>query len=284
MGSILRVLTGVAIVLAGALVAAWSAVTTAVLPLATVTGLVMGGTGWPLMNVGPIPTSDSDTAFYLGWTADKYIEPSLATGVGYEGSVAVYTPEEFWPLPNQKLTFNESVTTGLTNLSLCVARSADCVHNPTVGLQDIGTGPLLVFGYSQSARIATNLKQGLVNTYNAVGWDNAPNLDFVLIGNPNRPNGGLLQRFVGLQIPFFGISFDGATPTNSGCDAAGTNCHFNTTDFSAQYDGYSDFPKYPLNVLADLNALAGIFTVHGSYFAFDTTNGPMINEGRYGDT
>lgn len=29
--------------------------------------------------------------------------------------------------------------------------------------------------------------------------------------------------------------------------------------------GFADFPKYPINLLADLNALAGIVMVHGSY-------------------
>lgn len=49
-----------------------------------------------------------------------HILPSLRTGDMYStdrsGSVAVYTPEEFWPLPNQQLTFNESVKYGLDEL------------------------------------------------------------------------------------------------------------------------------------------------------------------------
>ncbi|MGH3563400.1 MAG: PE-PPE domain-containing protein, partial [Mycobacterium sp.] len=31
------------------------------------------------------------------------------------------------------------------------------------------------------------------------------------------------------------------------------------------YDGWADFPQYPLNILADLNAFAGIAYVHGTY-------------------
>ena len=96
MGSVLRILGGVALAFAGALAAAWSVIVAAVVPAATVTGLVMGGTGTPLMNVGPIATPDAATAGYLDWTKTKYILPSLRTGDGYSkdrsGSVAVYTP------------------------------------------------------------------------------------------------------------------------------------------------------------------------------------------------
>ena len=53
-------------------------------------------------------------------------------------------------------------------------------------------------------------------------------VSFVLIGNPNRPNGGILQRFEGLTVPFAGITFDGATPTNT---------DFKTVDITRQYDG-----------------------------------------------
>lgn len=302
MGSVLRILGGVALAFAGALAAAWSVIVAAVVPAATVTGLVMGGTGTPLMNVGPIATPDAATAGYLDWTKTKYILPSLRTGDGYStdnsGSVAVYTPEEFWPQPNQQLTFNESVKYGLTNLTTCAGRQAGCVYNASAdanGATPLANGPVdddryLVFGYSQSARIATNLKQSLVANYNLNGWDGVPAMDFVLIGNPNRPNGGILERFNGLSIPFVGINFDGATPTNSKQDGGGTY-RFATTDFSGQYDGYSDFPMYPLNLLADLNALAGIATVHGSYFAFNTTKNDgtldpnaLINQGTYGDS
>lgn len=289
MGSVIRVLGIIGVVIGAMLAAAWSAVVAAVVPLAAVTGLVMGGTGWPLMPDGPIGTPNEATKDYLAWTKSRYIERTLSEGDTYSGSVAVWSPEEFWPLPNQQLTFNKSVMIGLNNLTVCLVSNA-CTYNRDVGgASPFAHGPedgqrYLVFGYSQSARIATNLKQSIVGRANAVeqGWDNVPKMDFVLIGNPNRPNGGILQRFVGLQIPFFGISMDGATPTNSPKDDDGTH-RLATTDYSAQYDGYSDFPLYPLNLLADLNALAGIFAVHGSYHLIDM-DGMFMQGEAFGDT
>jgi PE-PPE domain len=76
----------------------------------------------------------------------------------------------------------------------------------------------------------------------------------VLVENPDRPNGGILERFVGLHIPILNVTFNGPTP-NTGAK---------TVDISRQYDGWSDFPTYPLNLLADANAIAGILYLHGN--------------------
>ena len=35
--------------------------------------------------------------------------------------------------------------------------------------------------------------------------------------------------------------------------------------YSLEYDGFTDFPTYPLNFLSDLNAFLGIETLHGTY-------------------
>jgi hypothetical protein len=70
-----------------------------------------------------------------------------------------------------------------------------------------------------------------------------------------NPNGVLLARFPGLQMPSLGFTFYGATPGNS----------FETNIYTLEYDGFADFPQYPLNFLADLNAIAGIYYVHGTY-------------------
>lgn len=77
-------------------------------------------------------------------------------------------------------------------------------------------------------------------------------LAFVLIGDGNNPNGGFLERFAGADIPSL-VMFSGATPDNV----------YPTNVFTLEYDGWPDFPQYPLNVLADLNALLGMGTVHG---------------------
>lgn len=79
---------------------------------------------------------------------------------------------------------------------------------------------------------------------------------FVLLGNPNNPNGGILARFPGLYLQSLGLTFNGATPDTD----------YATTIYTTQYDGFADFPKYPLNILADVNALLGIYYSHSLYY------------------
>jgi PE-PPE domain len=75
----------------------------------------------------------------------------------------------------------------------------------------------------------------------------------VLIGDPMNPNGGLFERFAGLNLSALGIDFSGATPSNA----------YPTTIYTTEYDSFADFPRYPLNILADLNSIAS--QTHFSY-------------------
>jgi PE-PPE domain len=102
-------------------------------------------------------------------------------------------------------------------------------------------------------------------------------VSFVLMGNPSRPNGGIQERFVGAHIPILGVTFSGATPTNSP-----TPTPLTTVDVSRQYDPMSDFPTNPLNVLADLNVLAGALYIHPETGYFDA--GTLELQGQYQDT
>ena len=66
-----------------------------------------------------------------------------------------------------------------------------------------------------------------------------------------------------------------------------TDTQFDTVEITRQYDGFADFPLYPLNLVADLNAVLGIVYVH--MYAFDVslppdpTTSPAI-QGTHGDT
>ncbi len=113
---------------------------------------------------------------------------------------------------------------------------------------------VVVLGFSQSASVATAEMRYLAS----LPADLRPGpdqLSFVLLGDPNNPNGGLLARFPGLFVQPMGLTFSGATPSNL----------YPTTVYTRQYDGFADFPQYPLNIPADLNALLGIYDAHGTY-------------------
>src|SRR5262249_16702169 len=65
-----------------------------------------------------------------------------------------------------------------------------------------------------------------------------------------------------LQIPSLGVTFYGATPSNT---------IYPTNIYTLEYDGFADFPQYPINFISDLNAVAGIVFVHPTYL------NPLLN-------
>ncbi|PJE17770.1 MAG: PE family protein [Mycobacterium sp.] len=187
--------------------------------------LIMGGTG------DPNPPSS-----YVDAVSKLYIRQ-----VGASPQV-LFTPEQLYPLTGvRSLPFDTSVQQGVAILHDAI-------------LQQLGDGNhVTVFGYSQSAEIASLEMRQLAAL--GAGAPSPADLDFVLIGNPMNPNGGLLQRFVGLSLPSVGLTMYGATPDNL----------YPTTIYTREYDGLADFPRYPLNIVADLNAFFGIGAVHFGY-------------------
>ena len=283
----------VALIGAIGLALAWTT-TTAIQLLAT-TALIMGGTDHPLIGPKDSPSFVTD---YLDKAVTLYIDPSAAAGNGTAGSVdkvvAVYTPEEFFPVFGS-LPFNESVEIGRQNLHTCVAGSDDCIHNtdplvdPNVPVEypPAADDDLAVFGYSQSAVVASLVKQDLIDNY-VTGHQ----ASFILPANPMRPNGGVLMRGVMLpSIPFFGITFYGATPTDSEVlddngtpdDPTDDTYAYPTVDYAQQYDGLGgDFPYRPFNLLATFNALAGYALLHGG--VVNKPSSEALFQGKYGDT
>lgn len=265
----------------GVLAIGWSVTLSSAVQLLAATVLAMGGTQHPLVDADGNWAEDTD--FVSGYADDAirvYVAPSGIGGssdpAGYT-AVAVHTPEEFAPLYGT-LTFDESVDAGVDNLDgciqgSCVARTVD----PDAPLVQPAP-PFVVYGYSQSAVIATIEKRNLIERGNG---ESVPEVSFVLIANPNRPNGGVLQRFAGLYIPLLGVTFNGATPTDSDLDGDG-DYEFTTVDIARQYDGWADFPVYPLNIVATTNALLGIYYLHGDYWSADV--GTPLEQGTEGDT
>ncbi|MCX2928713.1 PE-PPE domain-containing protein [Mycobacterium sp. CVI_P3] len=185
------------------------------------TALIMGPSGVPI----PSPT-------YIQDVFNLYVAPNSPAGtVPFQ----LDTPEGLYPITGVKsLPLNVSVDQGLQILAAAIAEQVAAGNTATV------------FGYSQSAIISSLIMSQLPA--------DTP-VEFVLVGNEMNPNGGLLSRFPGLQLPSLGLNFYGATPENL----------FPTTNYTQEYDGFADFPRYPLNILSVLNAGLGIIFVHTKY-------------------
>ena len=193
-------------------------------PAAVGTTLIMGGSG------DPFPTTSFENA-----VNNLFIQITP----GLEGSIPtkLYTPEQFYPLgAPTELTLSASVSQGVQIL--------DNALQPYIAA---GT-PVGVFGYSQSAVIASLEMRSL----QAAGVPSSA-VHFLLIGDLMNPNGGIFERFTGLNFAALGVDFAGATPSNA----------YPTTIYTAEYDGFADFPRYPLNLLSDFNAFES--QTHFSY-------------------
>jgi hypothetical protein len=242
-----------------------------------------------IMGASTIPTPDE---FWVESVKNQFIAPTHpGQAIDY---VAVTTPEEVWPTglprllfsvfgppeiwapgssawPNEPwwklaglfdLTWDQSVQAGVADLETAMA-----AH---------GNDHLVIYGYSQGSTVAILEKRKLAEQYPA--GTTAPDIDFVLGGDGNLPNGGFLARFPGLHIPILDISFNGPEPTDT---------QFHTDVITRQYDGFADFPLYPLNLVADVNALLGFLYVH--LYPFDVSLAPDAStspayQGTHGDT
>lgn len=205
---------------------------------------------------GTTPTGVDPVALIMGGSGTPYpTSPYLGmvlryVAFPYTSSQALYTPEGLYPLTGLgTLRLNESVSQGVGLLNTAIAQQIAAGNNVTV------------VGYSQSAIISSFEMRNLI----AAGSPYQDQISFTLLGNPVNPNGGFLTRFPGLSMPSIGLDFYGATPSNS---------PYATNVITLQYDGYADFPRYPINFLSDLNAVAGILFVHGAYGSLDPSNLP----------
>ena len=197
-----------------------------------------------------------------------YVKPSLG---GEFTEIPLITPEEFWPfggLSDQSV--NGSVQEGADILQDAVA---DLVRQHTAAGDP--HAPIVAFGYSQSAAVATEVKRRL--TTSAGTGAAVPPLSFVVIGNAYRPNGGIGARLSGLRLP--GLTFTGATPTDT---------PFPTVDIARQYDPVADLPLYPLNPFAMANTLVAMFYNHNygptTLDPADPAYNPKTTIQHYGDT
>ncbi|MBV8179129.1 MAG: PE-PPE domain-containing protein [Mycobacterium sp.] len=203
-------------------------------PLGDGTAFILGGSGL-----------ETPGQTYADVIDAEYLAPRDFTGT----TQVLTTPEALYPfLGPFTETFDQSEAQGQQILDTAI-------------LNQIATGdvdaanPVVVSGWSQSAVISSLLMPELASQ--GVPSDD---VHFVLMGDVSAPNGGLVERFdlpAGTQptIPSLGVTFSGP----------GASDLYPTDVYTQEYDGFADFPQYPIDPLSDLNAMLGIAFEHATY-------------------
>jgi PE-PPE domain len=232
-------------------------------------GLVIGASGLPIPGSVPFYVEAADKQYLDNPVTHFYPDLAFyqATPDNPFGN-GVFTPEGLYPLTgagvHQLLLNYPTADDGFPALSSSVGQGMAILESTIAADQAAGDGSTL-FGYSQSSTVASYVMQQL----DPSGTPQTEALDpqFLLVADPSNPNGGALERFAGfetmsghtvsdpLSLPSLGFVFDSATPSDD----------YVTSIYSLEYDGFADFPRYPLNFLSDLNAFLGIATLHGTY-------------------
>jgi hypothetical protein len=185
----------------------------------------------------PIPPPD-----FVTKVVSKYVAPNFPVGLVQ----ALAMPAGEYP------------DSGIKDLQqdVAIARGVTILNNAIQ--QQLAAGNTVnVVGYSQGANIASLEMQQL----DPSGTPSSLPINFVLLGNSMNPNGGWDARFPGLKLATLGFSTLGPAPTND----------FPTKVYTLEYDGWADFPQYPIDIFSDLNALVGMATVHTGYASLTST-------------
>jgi hypothetical protein len=197
-------------------------------------GLLMGGSGLPIPSTQP------------GYIPGVLNFVNQNFNVALANATGLFTPEGFYPITGFKsLPLNISVSQGVTILQSAINQQLTS-----------GAPSVAILGGSQSAIISSLVMQNIQSGNFPFHVPSIDQLGFTLLGDPMAPNGGLLERFAGLTLPSLGFNFYGATPPNT---------PYSTAIYTLEYDGFADFPQYPINFLSDLNAFFGMTFVHGTY-------------------
>jgi hypothetical protein len=213
---------------------ALASVLTAAFAFGDDTALIMGGSGIP---VPPASYVDNVNQLYV------HCDPPECT------PQPLFTPEGLYPIIGgpKELPFDTSTAQGVTILNSALQQQLADGNDATV------------LGYSQSATVASLEMRDIVN--GSAGIDpGSDQLKFVLLGDPSNPNGGVLERFdvpagSSPSAPTLGLTFNGATPVTE----------YPTDIYTGEYSAVGDFPRYPIDLLSDINAELGFLFVHTEF-------------------
>lgn len=209
-----------------------------------------------LFLAAPNAVADPTVIGVDGTTLSKnlpFLEDALALNhgmlLGLEGfrRVIVDYPQSFGILTLSSTGYDKSVAIGKVGTINAIKQAQN--GDPS--------RPVKVACLSQGSDVCTQANDQLYTE----GY-NQSNVEYFLEGNVDNAYLGMkvwIPRIGqhGVFVPGPGVTLGAATPTT------GSDARINQVSY--EYDGFARTPEYPINLLADLNAVVGTLLEHGSY-------------------
>lgn len=165
-------------------------------------------------------------------------------------TVTVAYPGTFGVLTLGGPNYDDSVAKGTTGAITAITRTRG--------------GATTVICYSQGADACTRANAQLQQAgYNQSG------VTYWLLGNVDNADGGAKTRMNAIATIFGGPMFIPGPGVTLGTTAPTSASDAHVYQVSFEYDGFARAPKYPINLLADLNAAVGTALEHGNYSQAD---------------
>lgn len=202
--------------------------------------LIVGGTSFPTLQASMM------AEMWPIWANSLGLENTSATKL-----ISVPYPAQLFPLTSGD-SLGVSVAAGSSSLLALI------------GTTYAAGDKLVLWGISQGAMVLGAAQAVLAKDSSAPP---ASALTFVEVANPAAPRTGLLNflpRSILLKV----------LHCTTGLCSQPSDSQYNTVMVINQYDGFADFPTKPWNVLAELNALVGLYYRHGQTGGADLTTVP----------
>ncbi|MGB3483039.1 MAG: PE-PPE domain-containing protein [Mycobacterium sp.] len=201
-----------------------------------------------------VPGNDNPTGAAMEAKLNDYLNPGSPNYgfPGYELWKVPWVADSFDGDPGYTVSQND----GLHHLRAAISQFRDVDDEDDVDR-------IAVVGYSSGALVVIREMKALDGLSEDVLASDQ--IQFLVFGSPQRPNGGIYTRFPGFT--FGDIVFEEPNP----------DTRFELTDISYEYDPISDFPAFPLLPLTLVNAALGFHYLHVTYVGPDSDLGNVVD-------
>jgi hypothetical protein len=199
----------------------------------------------------------ASTALFVGGVAEPTLyEPMMSDALGGMFNGTDLTSDTPWVRKSVYWPAQTAPFFGFTSLGDSVSQGTRNLIADIAAAQSGNSGPVTVVGASAGSLVLDETLR-----YYQEHPDQAPDpkdVNFIVIADGSRQDafrpGQLLDTLSGYTYQ---------SPPQ-------TPYHVSVVTY--QYDGFADFPDRPLNLLADLNALAGMLLLHNATYFADISN------------